>query len=77
MALINRYFTTLGAYSDSRRFFQYEISSLFFQPLTKKLKVGAEDIQMLFQIRVYILKTFTDLSFVQSLMIQYFMWAIW
>ena len=29
-ALINKFLTTLGAYSDSRRFFQYEISPLFF-----------------------------------------------
>ena len=34
-ALINRFLTTLGAYSDSRRFFQYEISPLFFDRFPK------------------------------------------
>ena len=34
-ALINRFLTTLGAYSDSRRFFRYEISPLFFDRFPK------------------------------------------
>ena len=34
-AFINRFFTTLGAYSDSRRFFQDEISPVFFDRFPK------------------------------------------
>ena len=45
-ALINRFLTTLGAYSDSHRFFQYEISPIFFRPFSKKLMVGAGDMQL-------------------------------
>ena len=34
-ALINRFLTTLDAYSVSRRFFQYQISPLFFDRFPK------------------------------------------
>ena len=34
-AILNRYLTTLDAYSGSLRFFQYEISPLFFDPFPK------------------------------------------
>ena len=44
---------TSGTYSDSRRFFQYEIKSLF-SPLLKMSMIGAEDMQLLFRICVFI-----------------------
>ena len=34
-ALINKFLTTLGAYSDGRRFFQYDFSPLFFDRFPK------------------------------------------
>ena len=53
-ALINVCVTTLGIFSDSLRFFQYEISPLIFRPFSKKLMVGVEDVQLWFWICLYI-----------------------
>ena len=53
-ASINRFFTTFVSYSDSLRFFQYQISPFFFSTLFKKLMVNAEDMQLLLGIRVHI-----------------------
>ena len=44
----------MSTISDSHRFFQYEISPLFFDPFSKKLMVGAEDMELWFQICMYI-----------------------
>ena len=44
-ALINRFFTTMSTISDSHRFFSVK-SHHFFRPFSKKLMVGAEDMQL-------------------------------
>ena len=73
-ALINRFLTTLGAYSDSRSFFQYEISPLFstvFQKVDGRRRRYAIVIS---NSHVYI--TITGVSFVRTLMIQCLIKAI-
>ena len=54
-AILNRCLTTLGAYSGSLRgFFSVRNLTTFFRPFSKKLMVGAEDMQLWFRILVYI-----------------------
>ena len=71
---LSRYFVTLVTYSDSRLFFQYKISPLFstdFQKVGRRLRNAT----VIPNLRLY--QTITDISFDISLMIQYFIWAIW
>ena len=53
-AILNRCLTTLGAYSGSLRFFQYEISPLFFDPFPKSWWSAPKICNCDFDILVYI-----------------------
>ena len=74
-ALINRFLTTLGAYSDSRRFFSMK-SHHFFSTVFQKVDGRRRRYAIVISnSRVYI--TITGGSFVRTLMFQCLMWVIW
>ena len=66
---------TLVTYSDSRRFFQYKISPLFSTVFQKFNGRRLRNATMISNLPLY--QTITDTSFVRSLMMQYFIRAIW
>ena len=65
---MNRFLTTFGAYSDSGRFFQYEISPLFSTIFQKVYGRRRRYAIVISNLRVYI--TITGVSFFRTLMIQ-------
>ena len=72
-ALINRFLSTLGAYSDSRRFFQYEISPVFFDRFPKSDGHRRRYAIVISNSREYV--TITVVSFVRTLEVQCLMCA--
>ena len=62
---------TLVTYSDSRRFFQDKISPLFFSTVFQNVDGRRlRNATVISNLRLY--QTITDISFVRSLLIQYF-----